>query len=292
MEPCRGAKKGGTGGRGERRSPLVTLVLRESSSHLCPGFVLGESLSICPDAVWRPVAERYREGAVSAGGHVLFPQGSDATLAQLIGEPSQSWPQPPVDQRYLAIDEAASEHVRGGADRAQDGEDVVALRVPPPAPANWLARDGRSERGHRSSPRLKNHAISLNELQRLVGSHGSLEAESTWPFACTLGLPSPTPTASAVQRDRRQAAQRAADRVHGDAHRFEGGHAEDWLGAVRAEDNPPRGDISHELDRSVRGQSHIPGVSRRRAQTSSARRVESRYASAHGRAPGYPSSPY
>jgi len=89
--------------------------------------------------------ERYLVSYVATGCGVFL-----SNLCQLLGretrrEPNKQGPEPAMNQRDFAIDEAANEHSLGICDGLKDCEDVMALRVRPPTALDWLADDGLCE---------------------------------------------------------------------------------------------------------------------------------------------------
>jgi hypothetical protein len=89
--------------------------------------------------------ERYLVSYVTTGCGVFL-----SNLYQLPGretrrEPNKRWPEAAMNQRDLAIDEAANEHLLGICDGLKDCEDVMALRVRPPTAFDLLADDGLCE---------------------------------------------------------------------------------------------------------------------------------------------------
>jgi hypothetical protein len=96
-------------------------------------------------------------------------------LCQLLGretrrEPNERWPEPTMNQRDLAIDETANEHLLGIGDGLKDCEDVMALRVRPPTALDWLADDGLCEARDRSFGRHQDNAVFPDEGQCLLSS--------------------------------------------------------------------------------------------------------------------------
>lgn len=87
---------------------------------------------------------------------------------QAIRRPYERRPQPPMDERDLALDEAAHENIIAVADGACHGEDLAAFRMRPPVTANRRARDGLGQRRHRSTRGFENDAVLPNERKRLA----------------------------------------------------------------------------------------------------------------------------
>lgn len=80
----------------------------------------------------------------------------------------ESGPQPPVDKRDLAVDQATHENFVAVTDRSRHREDLVTFRMRPPATANRLSRNGLGERRHRPLSRLEYHPVLANESESLA----------------------------------------------------------------------------------------------------------------------------
>jgi len=73
-----------------------------------------------------------------------------------------------MDKRDLALDEATDEDIVAVADGSRDREDLVTLRMRPPAAPNWFSSDGLSERRGRPLRRLEYHTVPTNERESLA----------------------------------------------------------------------------------------------------------------------------
>jgi hypothetical protein len=107
---------------------------------------------------------------------VHFMDLSESIAFQLAGEPDECGPEPPMHIGNLPAHQPADEHVRGIPHETSQREDLVALWVTPPVPANALACCGVSERGHWSMRRLENNSMPLNKLQRSSAIHCRLRS--------------------------------------------------------------------------------------------------------------------
>ena len=80
-------------------------------------------------------------------------------------------PQPPMDKRDFALDEAAHEDIVAVADRSSHCKDLVTLRMRPPAPPNWLSGDGLSQRRDWPVRGFEDDTVPTNERESLASSH-------------------------------------------------------------------------------------------------------------------------
>jgi hypothetical protein len=83
----------------------------------------------------------------------------------------QRRPNPLVNKRDLALDQATDENPFGVADGPRDLEDEVALRVRPPTSTDGGANNGLSERGNRASTRLEDNPVLPDECNGFPRSH-------------------------------------------------------------------------------------------------------------------------
>ena len=77
-------------------------------------------------------------------------------------------PQPPMDKGDLALDEATDENVAALADRSRHREDLVTLRMSPPAAPNRRSSDSLGKRRHRPLRRLEDDTVLSNERESLA----------------------------------------------------------------------------------------------------------------------------
>ena len=70
-----------------------------------------------------------------------------------------------MNQRDLAIDEAANEHLLGIGDGLKDREYVMALRVRPPTALDWLANDSLCEARDRAFGVHRRHSFATHLLE-------------------------------------------------------------------------------------------------------------------------------
>lgn len=73
-----------------------------------------------------------------------------------------------MDKRDLALDEATHEDIVAVADRSRHREDLVTLRMRPPATPNWLASDDLSKGWDRPLRGLEHDTVLTNESERLA----------------------------------------------------------------------------------------------------------------------------
>jgi hypothetical protein len=80
----------------------------------------------------------------------------------------KSGPQPPVNERDLALDQATHKDFVAVADGSSHGEDLVTFRMRPPAPPNGDSSDGLGKRRHRPLRSLEYHTVVTNERESLA----------------------------------------------------------------------------------------------------------------------------
>ena len=97
-----------------------------------------------------PLRERYIVSYVTTGRGVFLSNLHQLLGRETGGEPNKQRPELAMNQRDLAIDEAANEHLLGIGDGFEDCEDVVALSVRPPTALDCLADDALCEARDRS----------------------------------------------------------------------------------------------------------------------------------------------
>src|SRR2546428_11970847 len=86
----------------------------------------------------------------------------------------QSRPQPSVNERDLALDQATHKDFVAVADCSRHREDLVTFRMRPPATPNWLSCDDLGKRRHRPLRSLEHHTVLTNERGSLTCSHRHL----------------------------------------------------------------------------------------------------------------------
>jgi hypothetical protein len=77
-------------------------------------------------------------------------------------------PQPSMDKGDLALDEATYEDIVAVANSSRDREDLVTLRMRPPATPNWFSGDDRGERRDRPLSGFEYDAVPTNESESLA----------------------------------------------------------------------------------------------------------------------------
>ena len=80
----------------------------------------------------------------------------------------KSWPQPPMHKRDLALDQATHEDIVAIANDSRHGEDLVTLRMSPPATTNWLSSYDLNQRRNRSLRGLEYDTVFTNERESLA----------------------------------------------------------------------------------------------------------------------------
>lgn len=111
-----------------------------------------------------------------AGRGVLVPDLGQTLFREPRSKLHERWPQPPVDVRHLSVDQLADQYVRALTDGLDHTEDLVTLRMAPPATSDWAARDRLRKARDRPSRSLKYHSVALDECQSLVWAHTTLRS--------------------------------------------------------------------------------------------------------------------
>src|SRR4029453_9170998 len=76
---------------------------------------------------WRdPRRERNLDGPVGAGGSVLFVESCKPLDGKAVGNTDKRRPDPAVDERDSALDQASCNHLLGGTKRVENGEDFMS----------------------------------------------------------------------------------------------------------------------------------------------------------------------
>jgi hypothetical protein len=73
-----------------------------------------------------------------------------------------------VDKRDLAFDQATHENFVAVTDRSRHREDLVTLRMRPPATANGLSRNDLGKRRYGPSSGLEYYPVLTNESEGLA----------------------------------------------------------------------------------------------------------------------------
>jgi hypothetical protein len=76
-----------------------------------------------------------------------------------------------MDKRDLALVEATYENIIALADRSRHREDLVTLRMRPPATSNWLSSNDLRKRRAWPLRGLKYNTVLANESESLACSH-------------------------------------------------------------------------------------------------------------------------
>ncbi len=92
-----------------------------------------------------PVRKRNFPGDVAPGVSVDLVDLSKLLPGEMLRRANKRWPQAPVNERDLTIDEAADEDILAATNRLRELEDLLAPRMRPPASANGSARNGYRE---------------------------------------------------------------------------------------------------------------------------------------------------
>ena len=77
-------------------------------------------------------------------------------------------PQPPMDKRDLAVDQPTHEDLVAVADRSRHREDLITLRMRPPATSNRLSSYDLSKRRDGPARGLKHDTVLPNESESLA----------------------------------------------------------------------------------------------------------------------------
>jgi len=77
----------------------------------------------------------------------------------------KSGPQPPMDKRDLPVDQPTHEDIVAVSDGSRHREDLMTLRMRPPATSNRLSGDDVRKRWDGPSRGLKHDAVFANESQ-------------------------------------------------------------------------------------------------------------------------------
>jgi len=144
--------------RHPRRQDLLRFTHRQASC--LPDYLVGY-----PFRKWngtRPVS--------SASG-VFVPQLGQPSLVEPRSEFHERRPQPPMDIRNLSLDQLTNQYVVAFSDRLGEAEDLVTLRVAPPAATNWAPYDRLGKGRDGTSSSLQHDTMPLDEGQSFLRAH-------------------------------------------------------------------------------------------------------------------------
>ncbi len=102
---------------------------------------------------------------------VLLANLGQPCARQPVGQPHEGRPQPAVHERQLAVDEAADEEFARLGEPRQLAEDLLALRVTPPAAADWPAGNELSDVRGDALGGDQDDAVAASEAENAVGAH-------------------------------------------------------------------------------------------------------------------------
>src|SRR5690242_463046 len=103
---------------------------------------------------------------------MLVADPGEVRRIETAGDAHQCRPQPAMDQRDLAVEETADEHVGRIANCRQNVVDETAAWMRPPVPGDGLAEDGFDEARRAPFRRREDDAFALDELEGIVALHG------------------------------------------------------------------------------------------------------------------------
>ena len=106
-------------------------------------------------------------GLVGPGGCVLLVYRCKPLGREAVGDTNKCRPDPSVDERDSALDQASCNDILGGEKAVENGEDLMAGCVAPPASADWLAGDLLCKIRHRPASRLQYHPPLTHPSQRI-----------------------------------------------------------------------------------------------------------------------------
>jgi hypothetical protein len=120
-----------------------------------------------------PLRKRGPARAMSTGPGVLVPKLGQLFLPKTRGTLDECWPKTTVDVRHLAFHQLAHQHVTALTDGIRNLEDLVTLRMRPPATSNGAASDSFGKARHGTSCSLQGDAVTFYEGQCLSRAHQS-----------------------------------------------------------------------------------------------------------------------
>jgi hypothetical protein len=131
-------------GGGEQTQMLALSVWAAAVSLFDPGErcerrFLRKSSSSCADLRRDPIGERHFFGHVASRTRVDFTHAREVNRWNPTRCSDKSGPQPPMDKRDLPVDQSTHEDVVAVADRSRHREDLMTLRMRPPASSKRLS---------------------------------------------------------------------------------------------------------------------------------------------------------
>jgi hypothetical protein len=93
--------------------------------------------------------------------------GGKALARKSIRDTHKGWPDPPVEQSDLPIDQARRDDVGRVKDASEHGEDLMAGRVSPPATPDRPTDDLFCQIRHRPASGLQHHPLLAHPVQRI-----------------------------------------------------------------------------------------------------------------------------
>ena len=107
---------------------------------------------------------------------------------EAVGDADKRRPDPSADKRDSALDQASCNDIPGRAKAVENGEDLVAGWVAPPASAHRLAGDLLCKMRHRPASRLQQHPLLTHPSQRIHApgfDHRAAARTGSWEEALT-----------------------------------------------------------------------------------------------------------
>lgn len=118
-----------------------------------------------------PFGEGNLLGHVVPRARVDLPQLRKAIRRKAARRSDKGRPQPPMDERDLALDKPTHQDIVAVADRTGQRKDLLAFRMRPPAAPNRTSSDGLSKRRGGPVRGFKDDTVVTNERERLASSH-------------------------------------------------------------------------------------------------------------------------
>ena len=142
--------------------------LFDPGGELCKRRFLREALGSCADIRRNPIREGDFFGDVTSRTRVDLEHLRKVIWWKPARRSDKSRPQPPVDKRDLALDQATHEDFVAVADGSRHRKDLVTFRMRPPATPNWLPSDNLGKRRDRPLRRLEYDTVLTNESESLA----------------------------------------------------------------------------------------------------------------------------
>jgi hypothetical protein len=142
-------------------------------SERCERRFLRKSSSSCADVRRDPIGERHFFGHVASRSRVDLRHTREMNSSKPTRRSDKSRPQPPMDKRDLPVDQPTHEDIVAVADRSRHREDLMTLRMRPPATSNRLSRYDLSKRRDGPSRGLKHDAVFANESKSQMYCHSN-----------------------------------------------------------------------------------------------------------------------